>query len=137
MVDTPRILFVSDRTDDFLRHGLEKNGFRVTTAPNGEAGYQQLMRSTFALVVLDLPTAIADVDFIKRVRADPKFADVLILTIAKWGTGHATTALAQGSDVFEPKPIEATRLLGAVQRLLNGEYPKSSSESRESGKPDK
>jgi len=40
------------------------------------------------------------------------------LTVAQWGTGQATIALAQGADAFEPKPVEADRLVDAIERLL-------------------
>ena len=44
---------------------------------------------------------------------------MLILVIAEWGAGEATMALAQGANGYEPKPIETTRVLASVARLLS------------------
>jgi CheY-like chemotaxis protein len=55
---------------------------------------------------------------IKRIRSNGGPGQLRIMTVAEWGTGQATMALAQGVDAFEPKPVEAVRLVEAIERLL-------------------
>lgn len=102
-----------------MRGALEERGFRVTAVPDYEGAYRQLLESRFDLVVIDLVEAVDGVEFIKRVRATPNLTQPLLLVIAEWGTGGATLALSQRADAYEPKPLDAPRLLASVERLLS------------------
>ncbi len=102
-----------------MRGALEKRGFAVTTAPDYESAYRQLLKAQLDLVVIDLVKTIEGVEFVKRVRATPNLAQPLLLVIAEWGTGAATLALSQRADAYEPKPLDATHLLASVERLLS------------------
>ena len=101
-----------------MRGALEERGFAVTAAPDYESAYRQLPDGPFDLVVIDFAETADGADFIKRVRATPKLSRTLMLAVAEWGTGGATIALAQGADAYEPKPIDAARLIDSVERLL-------------------
>ncbi len=114
-----RILIISDdRTSESLRRALDEVGFAVTLTENADDGYGQLVADRFQLVLVNLDQAITESGLIRRIRANPRLSQLRVLTIADWGTGQATIALAQGADAFEPKPIEAGRLAEAVERLL-------------------
>jgi DNA-binding response OmpR family regulator len=114
-----RILIISDeRTGESLRRVLDEMGFEVTLTENAEDGYRQLVGARFHLALVSLDSAITGAGLIKRIRATPKLSQLRVMTIAEWGTGQATIALAQGADAFEPKPIEADRLAEAVENLL-------------------
>jgi DNA-binding response OmpR family regulator len=114
-----RILIISDdRTGESLRRVLDGRGFEVTLTEAAEDGYRQLVEGRFHLALVYLERAITGAGLIKRIRANPKLNQVRVMTIAEWGTGQATIALAQGADAFEPKPIEAGRLAEAVENLL-------------------
>jgi DNA-binding NtrC family response regulator len=114
-----RILIISDdRTSESLRRALDEMGFEVMLTENAEDGYRQLTPARFHLVVINLDWAITASGLIKRIRANPRLSELRVLTLAEWGTGQATVALAQGADAFEPKPIRAGRLADAVERLL-------------------
>jgi DNA-binding NarL/FixJ family response regulator len=69
------------------------------------------------IVNLNIPTI--GIGLIKRIRSNPALRHQMVLTIAEWGTGQPMIALAQGADGFEPKPIDAGRLVTAVERLLH------------------
>jgi len=126
MTQSQRILIVSDEEPDrFLAAALEQRGFEVTVVQDCESAYSQLLGSEFDLAIHDLAEAIDAVEFVKRVRATPKLSKVFVLTIADWGTGQPTLALSQGADAYEPKPINATRLVAAVERLLRQDMAKS------------
>ena len=101
-----------------MRGALEARRFEVAAAPDYESAYRQLLETRFALVVIDLIDAAAGVEFIKRVRATTTLTQPLLLVIAEWGTGAATLALKLSAVAYEPKPVDAARLVDAVERLL-------------------
>jgi DNA-binding response OmpR family regulator len=114
-----RILIVTDDAQfELMRGALEERGFAVTAAPDYESAYRRLLEARFDLVVIDLVEAVDGVEFIKRVRATSDLTQSLLLVIAEWGTGSAALALTQGADAYEPKPIEAARLVDSAERLL-------------------
>lgn len=116
---TQRILIVSDdEQSQPLQQALEAKGFSVAATREADDGYRQLIGSQFDLVILDLARAITGVGLIKRIRSNSDLSRLLVLTIAEWGTGQPTLALSQGADAFEPKPVEATELVAAVEKLL-------------------
>jgi DNA-binding response OmpR family regulator len=126
MPDSQQILIASDHAPEGLaRAALEQRGFVVTVAQDLENAYAQLLDSSFDLVIMDVERAEKGVEFVKRLRTTPKLSKTFVLTIAEWGTGQPTLALSQGADAFEPKPIDATRLVGAAERLLRQRVAKT------------
>jgi DNA-binding response OmpR family regulator len=114
-----RILIISDdQTSEFLRASLEGRGFKAALIENADDGYRQMVETRFDLVVVNLDKAITGAGLIRRIRANPALGELRVLTIAEWGTGQATIALAQGANAFEPKPVEPNRLVDAIERLL-------------------
>jgi len=115
---TQRIIFVTDSaSDERLMAALEGQGFAVSTETQSP-GVIKASLTPPDLIVLDVRDAYEGLECLKeiRVRSDLKTASVLVL--AEWGTGQATLALAKGADAFEPKPIDAKRLIAAVDRCL-------------------
>ena len=114
-----RILIVADDAQSELMRGpLAARGFAVTAAPDYDSAYRQLLEARFDLIVIDLVEAVAGIDFIKRVQGTTNLTQPLLLVIAEWGTGGATLALRQRADAYEPKPVDAARLVDSVERLL-------------------
>lgn len=115
----PRILIFSDYAPSVaFRGALEGRGFSVTNVSDRRTADASLLASTFDVVVVDFAEAKEGAEFIGRLRSSAKFSQTFVLTLAAWGTGQGTLALARGADAFEPKPIDATRLVSAVERLL-------------------
>src|SRR5436853_6400226 len=114
-----RILIISDdEPNASLQRALDGHGFAVTVVENADDGYQQLSQLQFDLVIINLNRPITGVGLIKRIRSNPTLRRLMVLTIAEWGSGQPTIALAQGADGFEPAPVDADRLVMAVERLL-------------------
>ena len=114
-----RILIISDdRTSESLRRALDQRGFDVALTEDANDGYRQLQDAPFDLVLVNLDSAIAGAGLIKRIRSNGDPGQLRIMTVAEWGTGQATMALAQGVDAFEPKPVEVVRLVEAIERSL-------------------
>ena len=115
-----RILIVSNEAlSDSVREALEQRGFTITVAEDSESADGELARSLFALVIVVVADGTDGIELIKRMRATPTLKSVLILVVAAWGAGAATLALSQGADAYEPRPLEAARLLASVERLLS------------------
>jgi len=112
------IIVTDDAQSELLRGALAARGFDVTAATDYESAYQQLLETRFALVVIDLVETSAGVEFIKRVQGTTNLTQPLLLVIAEWGTGGATLALSHGADAYEPRPVDAARLVDSVERLL-------------------
>ena len=123
MTKSQRILIVSESAHlSFARAALEQRGFAVTIAKDRDTAFETLLQNPFDVVVTDSGRAENSIEFIKRVRATPQLTGILILIIAEWGTGEATLALSAGADAYEPnhgKPIDPSRLITSIERLLN------------------
>ncbi len=121
-----RILLVADRADQTGATEQALKDFEIVAAPDFTEGYDRLLDSIFELIVIETTEpARATIEFIKRVRAAPQLADILILVLAEWGTGAPTLALSAGADAYEPigpnegKPISSIRLVTSIERLLS------------------
>jgi len=131
VVEPQRILIVSDEAPSrVIRGALEERGFSVTNAGDRRTAYASLLESPFDLVVVDLAQPDYGAEFVERVRATPKLSETFVLSVAEWGTGQPTLALARGADAYEPKPIDATRLVSAVERLLQEEKAKTAAAAK-------
>ncbi len=131
VVELQRILIVSDEAPSrVIRGALEARGFSVTNASDRRTAYASLLESPFDLVVVDLAKPHYGAEFVGRVRATPKLSKTFVLTLAEWGSGQPTLALSQGADAYEPKPIDATRFVCAVERLLREEKAKTAAAAK-------
>jgi DNA-binding response OmpR family regulator len=124
MTQTTRILIVTARDDQrtTTRQALALQDFEIVDAPEYAEAYTRLLNSQFDLIVIESDGVARDsIEFIKRVRATPQLAGILILIMAEWGTGEPTLALAAGADAFEPidaRPFDPSRLISSIERLL-------------------
>lgn len=113
-----RILFVSDGVfDRTLCDALEERRFETVESDPSRA-LTQLTNDTFDLLIINLRETTEALDLLKTVRAEARLAKLQTLLIAEWGTGQPTLALSQGVDAFEPEPIDAPRLIAAIDKLL-------------------
>jgi DNA-binding NtrC family response regulator len=114
-----RILIVGDDAQsEVMRGALAAREFAVTATPDYESAHRQLLETRYDLVVIDLVETAAGVEFIKRVQRTTNLTQPLFLVIAEWGTGGAMLALSQSADAYEPKPVDAARLVDSVERLF-------------------
>ena len=125
MSQSQRILIVSEALDDSFRQVLEKNRFEVSWEGDPERAGSQLSNQECALLIIDLADPDVAVALLRRVRALPNARELLVLILAQWGTGQPTLALSQGADAFEPKPVAASGLLVAVEKLLRPRLAKT------------
>jgi len=99
-----------------LRRQLNARGFAVTFERTSSEAFDQLFRSSFDVVVMDLVSTADAGEFIKRIRKIVTFKAIPIVVVGEWGTGQLSLALSAGADAFEPA-LDAARLIEAIARL--------------------
>jgi DNA-binding NtrC family response regulator len=113
-----RILFISKaRVAIALRRSMNARGFAVTFEPSSQEGFDQLSRSSFDVIVLDLNSTADANEFIKQVRKVTTFKAIPVVVVGQWGTGKPLLALSAGANAFEPAPLDAGRLIDSIARL--------------------
>ena len=104
---------------ELVRMTLEREGYLVVTAEDGERGFELALAERPDLIVTDVSMPTADgVQLVRRVRSAPEVEATPILVMTGFGTGNATYTLAQGADAYEPKPLDPDALRESVRRLL-------------------
>jgi CheY-like chemotaxis protein len=113
-----RILFVSNaRLRDSLGYSMNARGFAMTFEQSSCEAFDQLARSSFDIVVIDLISTADAGELIERIRRIATLRAIPIVVVGEWGTGQPSLALTDGADAFEPAPINAARLIEAIARL--------------------
>jgi CheY-like chemotaxis protein len=119
-----KILLVEDNemNRDMLSRRLVKRGFDVVIAVDGEAGVNMARTEAPALILMDMSLPVLDGwEATRQLKAaqDTKGIPIIALT-AHAMSGDREKAVAAGCDDFDTKPIELTRLLEKIDRLLTG-----------------
>lgn len=113
-----RIMFITNSApDERLIAALEEHGFAVATETQ-PADVIEASLTPPDLIVLDVLDANEGLKRLKEIKSRSDFQKAPVLVLAEWGTGQATLAFANGADAFEPKPIDSTRLIAAVETFL-------------------
>jgi len=118
----PRILLVEDNemNRDMLSRRLQRKGYEVLIAVDGEAGVRMAASERPDLVLMDMSLPVLDGwEATRRLKSAPDTASIPVIALtAHVMTGDRDKALAAGCDDFDSKPIEFERLLGKMQALL-------------------
>ncbi len=114
-----RVLLVED--DASIREvtalGLQRAGFRVTTAADGRDGLAQGRQDVFDVVVLDV--MLPGLDGFEVCREIRKVSRVPILMLtARTDTIDVVVGLESGADDYVKKPFEVAELVARVRALL-------------------
>jgi len=116
-----KILVVDDEEmiRDLCYHILSAEGYQVTTAANGNAGYEELERNDVDLLITDIKMPGMDgLELFERVRALNR--DIVTIFITGHGTlDTAIESLMRGVEGFVLKPFTQEELLGTVERAMN------------------
>jgi CheY-like chemotaxis protein len=117
-----RLLLVEDNemNRDMLSRRLQKKGYEVVLALDGEEGVAKARADAPALILMDMSLpGIDGWEATRRIKANPQTSAIPVIAL----TAHALTsdrdqALAAGCDDFDTKPVEFTRLLAKIETLL-------------------
>ena len=113
-----KILVVDDETDirEFLTDLLEEKGYVVMTADNGGTAMLKVSEERPDLVLLDVSMPKqTGADFYRQFSRKKEFENIPVIIVS----GHPSRRIAVSKKVtIIDKPIEETRLLGEIDRML-------------------
>jgi signal transduction histidine kinase/CheY-like chemotaxis protein len=115
----PRILVVEDDPDiaSLIEHNLAQVGYTVQTVATGKAALEMVKRERPDLITLDI--YLPDIDgqeVLATLKSDPEAADIPVIVVSVVSDGKES--LEAGAIDFLSKPLEASRLIDAVSRVL-------------------
>ncbi|MDO8757607.1 MAG: response regulator transcription factor, partial [Elusimicrobiota bacterium] len=119
-----KLLVVEDDRNlvKLLKYNLEKEGYRVVSAADGEAGLAALRKERPDLVVLDAMMPKLDgFEFLKIIRRETR-VPVLMLTARKEELDRVL-GLELGADDYVTKPFGVRELVARVKALLRRAAP--------------
>jgi two-component system alkaline phosphatase synthesis response regulator PhoP len=100
-----------------VRDYLERAGFEVMTASNGEDGLQVFARGSPDLVILDL--SLPRMDGLDVARAMRRAGDVpIIMLTARTEEADRVAGLELGADDYVTKPFSAREIVARVRAVL-------------------
>lgn len=116
------VLVVEDFEDTrfLMRMELERRGYRVVEAVNGEEGVAKAIAERPDIILMDIGLPILDgIDATRALRQREEMRDVLIVALtAHHETEYRANALSAGCDAYLTKPIDFDWLNDLLSRLL-------------------
>jgi len=117
-----KVLVVEDNemNRDMLARRLRRRGFEVVIAADGETGIATAAREAPHLILMDLSLPRIDGwETARRLKATAETAAIPIIALTAHAmSGDREKALAAGCDDYDTKPVELSRLLEKMQKLL-------------------
>ncbi|NUQ25327.1 MAG: response regulator transcription factor [Saprospiraceae bacterium] len=121
-MDSAKILVVDDEPDilEILRYNLQKEGYEVFSASDGEEGLKVAEREHPDLIILDIMMPKMDgVELCRQLRSRPSFSKTLIAFLTAREEDYSQiAALEGGGDDYITKPIRPRVLLSRIKALL-------------------
>jgi two-component system phosphate regulon response regulator PhoB len=116
------IVVIEDDLDirEVLVYNLEREGFHVVTAADGEKGLAAVRQAAPDLVLLDLLLPGFDgIEVCRRLKMDPGTHDVpIIMVTAKGDEADVVVGLGVGADDYVTKPFSPRELIARVRAVL-------------------
>ena len=117
-----KVLLVEDNemNRDMLLRRLERKGFEVAIAVDGQAGVDMASSTSPDLILMDLSLPVMDGwEATRRIKADPATNNIPVIAL----TAHAMKEDEQkardaGCDDYDTKPVNLNRLLEKIGKLL-------------------
>jgi two-component system, cell cycle response regulator DivK len=119
-----RILIVEDNemNRDMLTRRLQRKGYDVVSAIDGQTGLDSARRQAPDLVLMDMSLPVLDGwEATRQLKADSNLQMIPVIALTAHAmSGDREKALAAGCDDYDTKPIELPRLLRKIEALLDG-----------------
>ena len=117
-----KILIVEDEQDirDLLIFNLQKEGFKVESADNGDSALSLIRKNNFDLILLDLMLpGIGGFDLTRILKNDKKTSKTPILMLtAKGEESDIVKGLELGADDYMTKPFSIKVLIARINKIL-------------------
>jgi len=129
----PAVLVVEDETAllTLLRYNLEKEGFTVSAAHDGEEALLQLKEAKPDAVLLDwmLPR-VSGIEVCRQIRRTPAWRDLpVIMLTARGEEGDRVRGLDSGADDYVVKPFSPNELIARLRAVIRRARPASTAET--------
>jgi len=123
----PLVLVVEDEADivTLLKYNLEKEGFRVNAATDGEEALLLAGEQTPNIVLLDwmLPL-MSGLEVCRQMRRNSKMRDIpIIMLTARGEEADRVRGLNSGADDYITKPFSPTELVARMRAVLRRSAP--------------
>jgi len=119
---TPRILLVDDEPGlrTAVQAYLEDEGFQVTTAVDGEEGWEKAQKMIPDVIISDVMMPRCDgYGLLKKIREDERLGGTpVIFLTAKGMTADRTQGYQAGVDDYIPKPFDPDELVARVKNVV-------------------
>jgi CheY-like chemotaxis protein len=121
-VNMPRILLVEDNemNRDMLSRRLQRKGYSVLIAVDGEQGLATAYSEIPDLILMDISLPFIDgYEVTRRLKANPRTKHIPVIAL----TAHALLtdrdkAMKAGCNDYDTKPVDFTRLTEKIETLL-------------------
>ncbi len=121
-MESSKILIVDDEPDivDFIKYNLQKEGYDILTASNGEEAIQEAEDGKPDLIILDIMMPKMDgVEVCRYLRSRPEFEKTIVAFLTAREEDYSQiAALDVGGDDYITKPIRPRVLISRVKALL-------------------
>ena len=119
-----KILLVEDNemNRDMLTRRLERKGFEVVIAVDGQAGIDMASSSNPDIILMDLSLPFIDGwEATRKIKATPVTQSIPVIALTAHAmAGDEQKALEAGCDDYDTKPIDFKRLLGKIENYISG-----------------
>ncbi len=116
------ILLIEDNemSRDMLSRRLERRGYTLITAADGEEGIRLAREQQPDLVLMDLSLPVLDGwDAARRMKSDETTKRIPIIALTAHAmAGDDARAREVGCDDFDTKPVDLPRLLAKIKAVL-------------------
>jgi two-component system cell cycle response regulator DivK len=123
----PKILIVEDNemNRDMLSRRLERRGYEIVTALDGEQGVAAAQSENPDLILMDMSLPVMDGwEATRRLKTEAATSRIPVIGLTAHAmTGDRDKAMAAGCDDYDTKPVELPRLLGKIESLLGRSGP--------------
>jgi CheY-like chemotaxis protein len=117
-----KILIVEDNemNRDMLSRRLERRGFVITMAVDGQQGVDMARSEKPDLILMDMSLPVMDGwTATQTIKADAELAKIPVIALTAHAmAGDREKAMAAGCDDYDTKPIELPRLLEKIGKYL-------------------
>jgi len=134
---SPHVLLVDDNANGLLARKavLQEQGFVVTTASNGEEGFDAFTKGEFVLMITDFKMPkMNGIELIRRVR--PIQPELAIILLSGFADALGLDEKSTGADIVINKGAhEISHLLRSVSRLMTRNVAKRPPGSQKAARP--
>lgn len=116
------LLLVEDNemNQDMLSRRLQRNGYKVLIAGDGQQGIEMAQSTAPDLILMDMSLPVIDGwEATRRLKEATATRHLPIIALTAHAmSGDRARALEAGCDDYDTKPIDLPRLLGKIERII-------------------